>query len=402
MSCIAMLPSNSIQRGVDSNDESSHTEQGRRAALAQALSSGLIRPAGPPLSNAGLLESIIVAQEQQRRRALLLAAATRAPMGVQSMLSSNDAVARLAAERQRAFLGLGGSGIFGGRAGFLGGFVGPIGGLGSLRGLGALSSGINMGVPLSAIPQGTGATTSSARDFLSTAREPSRLPAWEAPVVEPLRPTSPTSFLHSVRRQRGTRPADFVGDSVILDAMERSGRKGRTGTFPQKLYKALTELEKEGRTNIAAWLPNGNAFVIYNPKAFDDDVMKKYFRMSHFSSFQRQLNLYEFGRITEGPDKGAYFHELFHRGRPILASQIRRNKIKGESNATGVKTDNKSSPSLLSSRAKVEFGAISSFLKSKGGAGTSAGPVNAPSVERTASVGSKGSSDGEEESTSSS
>jgi hypothetical protein len=61
--------------------------------------------------------------------------------------------------------------------------------------------------------------------------------------------------------------------------------------------------------------------------------------MSRFSSFQRQLNLYEFMRITDGPDKGAYFHELFHRGRPVLASQIRRNKIKGEANTTGVKRD---------------------------------------------------------------
>lgn len=82
--------------------------------------------------------------------------------------------------------------------------------------------------------------------------------------------------------------------------------------------------------------------------------------MNHFSSFQRQLNLYEFGRIAEGPDKGAYFHELFHRGRPILASQIRRNKIKGESNVTGVKL----SSSQSSARSNVD-GAATSFHKSK-------------------------------------
>lgn len=48
-------------------------------------------------------------------------------------------------------------------------------------------------------------------------------------------------------------------------------------------------------------------------------------------------------RITDGPDKGAYFHELFHRGRPVLASQIRRNKIKGATNmnASGVKSDDR-------------------------------------------------------------
>ena len=43
----------------------------------------------------------------------------------------------------------------------------------------------------------------------------------------------------------------------------------------------------------------------------------------------RQLNLYDFQRITEGPDKGSYYHELFVQGRPILSTMMKRNKIKG-------------------------------------------------------------------------
>lgn len=50
---------------------------------------------------------------------------------------------------------------------------------------------------------------------------------------------------------------------------------------------------------------------------------------------QRQLNLYDFQRITEGPDKGAYYHELFVQGRPILSTMMKRNKIKGK----GIKKD---------------------------------------------------------------
>jgi hypothetical protein len=37
----------------------------------------------------------------------------------------------------------------------------------------------------------------------------------------------------------------------------------------------------------------------------------------------------DFKRITEGKDKGAYYHELFLYGRPALTTQMRRTKIKG-------------------------------------------------------------------------
>ena len=46
--------------------------------------------------------------------------------------------------------------------------------------------------------------------------------------------------------------------------------------------------------------------------------------MKSFPSFQRQLNLYGFGRIREGEDKGAYFHELFLKGKQHLVTMILR------------------------------------------------------------------------------
>ena len=50
-------------------------------------------------------------------------------------------------------------------------------------------------------------------------------------------------------------------------------------------------------------------------------------------SFTRQLNLWGFKRITKGRDAGAYYHQLFLRGRPRLCMRMRRQKIKG----TGIK-----------------------------------------------------------------
>jgi hypothetical protein len=118
-------------------------------------------------------------------------------------------------------------------------------------------------------------------------------------------------------------------------------RKGRTGTFPQKLHQMLTDLERQdGGGDIASFLPHGRAFSIHKPRDFVKLIMPKYFRMSRFSSFQRQLNLYDFQRITEGPDKGAYYHELFVQGRPILSTMMKRNKIKGVNTPQNAKSSN--------------------------------------------------------------
>jgi hypothetical protein len=73
------------------------------------------------------------------------------------------------------------------------------------------------------------------------------------------------------------------------------------------LHDILTDLERQGRADIASFLPHGRAFAIHKPREWANSVMPKHFRGSHFSSFQRQLNLYNFQRITSGVDKVGTF-----------------------------------------------------------------------------------------------
>jgi HSF-type DNA-binding len=58
-------------------------------------------------------------------------------------------------------------------------------------------------------------------------------------------------------------------------------------------------------------------------------LLSRYFRQTKLTSFQRQLNLYGFNRITRGPDSGAYYSEFFLRWRVFLCKHMIRTKVKG-------------------------------------------------------------------------
>jgi hypothetical protein len=104
----------------------------------------------------------------------------------------------------------------------------------------------------------------------------------------------------------------------------RRPRGGISEPFPEKLHRMLNEAEDAGEADVVSFCPHGRAFSIHHAERFCREVMPRYFKLSRLSSFQRQLNLYGFTRITAGPDTGGYYHELFLKGRPALAIHIRR------------------------------------------------------------------------------
>lgn len=123
---------------------------------------------------------------------------------------------------------------------------------------------------------------------------------------------------------------DFAQVNVaLLMEKPRAGRGGVTVPFPEKLYGMLESAGADGYSDIVSWQPHGRAFCVHKPKPFVEDVMAMHFRQTKLTSFQRQLNLYGFRRITKGKDGGAYYHELFLRGRPELCQLMLRMKVKG-------------------------------------------------------------------------
>lgn len=110
--------------------------------------------------------------------------------------------------------------------------------------------------------------------------------------------------------------------------------KGTKEPFPMKLHKMLTYVDHQGKyEDVVSWMPHGRSFCVHKPADFVEKVMPMFFKQTKWTSFQRQLNLYGFQRLTRGLDAGTYYHEMFLHGRYFLCHCIGRQKVKG----TGIK-----------------------------------------------------------------
>jgi hypothetical protein len=83
--------------------------------------------------------------------------------------------------------------------------------------------------------------------------------------------------------------------------------------FPSKLYQMLHEAEILGFTNVVSWGNAANAFCVHRKSDFEAQILPKYFKMTKYKSFTRQLHNYEFSWVRNGPDKGGckFLYVLF-------------------------------------------------------------------------------------------
>jgi hypothetical protein len=77
--------------------------------------------------------------------------------------------------------------------------------------------------------------------------------------------------------------------------------------FPVKLYVILAQKEFQ---DIISWMPHGRSWKILKPALFESMVMPLFFEYSNYHSFNRLVNAWSFRRISGGPDRGSYYHEV--------------------------------------------------------------------------------------------
>jgi len=134
-----------------------------------------------------------------------------------------------------------------------------------------------------------------------------------------------TSTTPTIKNSKRSTKAAQSTPNGIIKAPKRSSGKGRPA-FPVHLHELLSEAESLNFSSKVSWLPHGRAFVIHDTVEFAAEVLPKYFSHNKMAAFQRQLNAYGFRRCVDGPDKGAFFQELFVRGRPEVCALLSRQK----------------------------------------------------------------------------
>jgi hypothetical protein len=80
-----------------------------------------------------------------------------------------------------------------------------------------------------------------------------------------------------------------------------------------------------------SWTLNGRAFTINDPEKLVE-ILPKFFGQTKYRSFRRQLNMWHFQRILEGPDRGAFMHPYFIRGNRQMCSSMSRYMLPQSSN----------------------------------------------------------------------
>ena len=140
-------------------------------------------------------------------------------------------------------------------------------------------------------------------------------------------------------------------DTKLAEGQEDRKSYLANASFPKKLY----DLVSTGNENVVRWEEHGKAFRIIDSEKFAEEVLPLYFRHSKLTSFQRQLNLYGFRRITKGEDQGSYYHPKFQKGKPNSVSEIRRLQGKAMPVQSGATPTTAPVPAVLYGKKDVQF-----------------------------------------------
>ena len=117
----------------------------------------------------------------------------------------------------------------------------------------------------------------------------------------------------------------------MLDKKRKSINESKTDRFLLKLYEILNN---DDYNRIIHWSKNGSFIIITNIQALSKKILPKYFNHQNYSSFVRQLNMYNFHKIRTNPNKNEqyFIHESFNKSKTLKEIKAFKRKTNNEEN----------------------------------------------------------------------
>ena len=95
--------------------------------------------------------------------------------------------------------------------------------------------------------------------------------------------------------------------------------------MPSFLVKLFEIVNNPLTQDVVTWTKEGDGFAIKQPKQFSNSILPQYFKHDNFSSFIRQLNMYDFHKTkVKGSHEQIFKHPFFLQGKKNLLPQIKR------------------------------------------------------------------------------
>ena len=110
---------------------------------------------------------------------------------------------------------------------------------------------------------------------------------------------------------------------------EKYKKKSEYPNFLLKLYQILENKEYK---DIIEWSIDGKYFIVKNLHDFTENILPKYYKHNNYSSFIRQLNMYDFHKRKGNPNEHIFEHTYFIKDRKDLLKLIKRKSKKEVNN----------------------------------------------------------------------
>ena len=111
---------------------------------------------------------------------------------------------------------------------------------------------------------------------------------------------------------------EYMENTEEIDLMNQE----RVSKFVRRLYMVLSNRQYH---DIVEWNETGTAFKITDHTNFVNTIMPRYFGLTNWKSFHRQLNFYRFAKINRMNKEILEFeHTFFVRGQIAQLRRVRR------------------------------------------------------------------------------